>query len=75
MGWDLIWLFLVCWKGDGMVDAIDVAAQNGRIIMYGCVGLCKRTIDFFKVHRRRLEILSIEPRRDIDNCRFLNCPR
>lgn len=57
-------------EGDGMVDAINCAAQNGRIVMYGCIGICNKPVDFFKVHRKRLEIYSTEPRRDIDNRRF-----
>ncbi|MBQ6595739.1 MAG: alcohol dehydrogenase catalytic domain-containing protein [Clostridia bacterium] len=57
-------------EGDGMVDAIDLAAMCGRIVMYGCIGVCNRPIDFFKVHRKRLEIYSTEPRRDIDMRRF-----
>lgn len=56
--------------GDGMVDAIDCAATCGRIIMYGCIGTCHKPVDFFKVHRKRLEIYSTEPRRDIDMRRF-----
>ncbi len=57
-------------EGDGMVDAIDLCAMCGRIVMYGCIGVCNRPIDFFKVHRKRLEIYSTEPRRDIDMRRF-----
>jgi L-iditol 2-dehydrogenase len=57
-------------SGDGMVDAIDAAAQNGRIVMYGCIGTCSKPIDFFKVHKKRLDIYSTEPKRDIDNRRF-----
>lgn len=57
-------------EGNGMVDAIDAAAQNGRIVMYGCIGTCTKPIDFFKVHKRRLDILTTEPKRDIDNRRF-----
>lgn len=57
-------------EGDGMVDAIDCVAQNGKIIMYGCIGICNKPIDFFKVHRKRTEIISTEPRRDIDMRRF-----
>lgn len=53
-------------EGDGMVDAIDCAAFCGKIVMYGCIGVCSKPIDFFKVHRKRLEIYSTEPRRDID---------
>jgi L-iditol 2-dehydrogenase len=57
-------------EGDGMVDAIDCAALCGRIVMYGCIGMCHKPVDFFKVHRRRLEIVATEPRRDIDMRRF-----
>jgi L-iditol 2-dehydrogenase len=38
--------------------------------MYGCIGVCRKPVDFFKVHRRRLEIYSTEPRRDIDMRRY-----
>lgn len=57
-------------EGDGMVDAIDCSALRGRIVMYGCIGVCNKPIDFFKVHRKRLEIYSTEPRTDIDMRRF-----
>lgn len=57
-------------EGSGMVDAIDAAAQNGRIVMYGCIGTCHKPVDFFKVHKKRLDILSTEPKRDIDNRRY-----
>lgn len=57
-------------EGDGIVDAIDVAAQNGKIVLYGCIGKTTKTIDLFKVHRKRLDILTTEPRRDIDMRRF-----
>lgn len=53
-------------EGDGMVDAIDCGALAGRIVMYGCIGMCRKPVDFFKVHRRRLDIYSTEPKRDID---------
>ncbi len=56
--------------GDGMVDAIDCCAVGARLVMYGCIGMCRKPVDFFKVHRRRLEIYSTEPRRDIDMRRF-----
>jgi threonine dehydrogenase-like Zn-dependent dehydrogenase len=29
-------------EGGGMVDAINSAAQNGRIVMYGCIGTCHK---------------------------------
>ncbi|WP_231884804.1 zinc-dependent alcohol dehydrogenase [Paenibacillus elgii] len=57
-------------EGSGMVDAINAAAQNGRIIMYGCIGTCHEPIDFFKIHKKRLDIFSTEPKRDIDNRRL-----
>jgi threonine dehydrogenase-like Zn-dependent dehydrogenase len=58
-------------EGDAMVDAIDACAQNGRIVMYGAIGKCTKPIDFFKMHRKRVDIFSTEPKRDIDNLRFL----
>lgn len=59
-------------EGEGMVDAINCTAQNGRIIMYGCIGTCKKPIDFFKIHKKRIDIYSTEPKRDIDNRRFFD---
>lgn len=52
-------------EGAGMVDALDCLATSGRIVMYGCIGLCHEPFDFFKLHRRRGEILSTEPRSDL----------
>jgi threonine dehydrogenase-like Zn-dependent dehydrogenase len=57
-------------EGDGMVDAIDCAAFAGKIVMYGCIGVCNTPVDFLKVHRKRLDIFSTEPKRDIDMRRF-----
>lgn len=57
-------------EGDGMVDAIECCSLCGKIVMYGCIGVCRKPLDFFKVHRKRLEIYSTEPRRDIDMRRF-----
>lgn len=57
-------------EGDGMVDALDVLATCGRIVMYGCIGTCHQPFDFFKLHRKRGEILSTEPKRDVDMRRF-----
>lgn len=57
-------------EGDGMIDAIDCCSTGGKIVMYGCIGICNKPIDFFKVHRKRLEIYSTEPRRDIDMRRY-----
>lgn len=59
-------------EGDGMIDAIDCCAQNGSIIMYGCIGICHKPVDFFKVHRKRIDIYSTEPKRDIDMRRFFD---
>lgn len=57
-------------EGDGMVDAIDCCALCARLVMYGCVGVCHKPVDFFKVHRKRIDIFSTEPKRDIDNRRL-----
>ena len=59
-------------EGDGMADAMDCAAFAGRIVMYGCIGVCHKPLDFFKVHRKRLDIFSTEPKRDIDMRRFFD---
>lgn len=53
-------------EGDGMVDALDCLATCGKIVMYGCIGTCNQPFDFFKLHRKRGEILSTEPKRDVD---------
>lgn len=57
-------------EGDGVLDAIDCVAMCGRIILYGCLGVCSKPIDFYALHRKRLEIYSTEPRRDIDMVRY-----
>ena len=57
--------------GDGMRDALDAVALGGRIILYGCIGTC-RDFDFFKMHRKRCEIHSTEPKRDIDMRRYFD---
>lgn len=57
-------------EGDGVVDAIDCAAMCGRVVLYGCIGVCKKPIDFFKAHRKRLEFYMTEPRRDVDMRRY-----
>lgn len=59
-------------EGDGVVDAIDCAAFGGRIVLYGCIGICNKPIDFFQVHRKRLDLYSTEPKRDIDMRRFFD---
>jgi len=57
-------------EGDGMVDALDCLATCGKIVMYGCIGTCHQPFDFFKLHRKRGEILSTEPKRDLDMRRY-----
>ncbi|TXT62411.1 MAG: Molecular chaperone GroES [Promethearchaeota archaeon] len=57
-------------EGDGVADAIECVAQNGIIVLYGCIGICNTPLDFFKVHRKRTAIISTEPRRDIDMRRY-----
>ena len=57
-------------EGDGMVDALDCLATCGKIVMYGCIGTCHKPFDFFKLHRKRGEILSTEPKRDVDMRRY-----
>jgi threonine dehydrogenase-like Zn-dependent dehydrogenase len=59
-------------EGDGVTDAIDCAAFAGRIVLYGCIGVCNKPVDFFKVHRKRIDIFSTEPKRDIDMRRFFD---
>ena len=51
--------------------SLDAVAIGGRIILYGCIGTC-REFDFFKMHRKRCEIQSTEPKRDIDMRRFFD---
>lgn len=57
-------------EGDGVIDAMDCAAMCAKIVMYGCIGVCRKPLDFFKAHRKRLEFYLTEPRRDIDMRRF-----
>lgn len=57
--------------GEGMVDALDMLATCGKIVMYGCIGTCNKPFDFFKLHRKRGEILSTEPKRDLDMRRYM----
>ncbi len=58
-------------EGEGMVDALDCCAFAGRIILYGCIAPC-RDFDWLKVHRKRVDILSTEPKRDIDMRRWFS---
>ena len=57
-------------EGDGIIDAINCCAMCAKIILYGCIGVCSKPVDFFKIHKKRLEIFSTEPRRDIDMRRY-----
>jgi threonine dehydrogenase-like Zn-dependent dehydrogenase len=57
-------------EGDGMTDALDCLATCGKIVMYGCIGTCHEPFDFFKLHRKRGDILSTEPKRDVDMRKF-----
>lgn len=57
-------------EGNGIVDAIDCCATGAKLVLYGCIGICNKPIDFFKVHRKRIDILSTEPKRDADNRRY-----
>lgn len=52
-------------EGDGMMDALDCVAMRGKIVMYGCIGTCNIPFDFFKLHKKRADILSTEPKSDI----------
>lgn len=57
-------------EGTSIADALYCARTGGKIVMYGGIGICEEKIDFFKVHQKRLEILSTEPKRDIDMYRY-----
>ena len=35
-------------EGDGMVDAINCTAFAGKVVMYGCIGICNTPVDFLK---------------------------
>ncbi len=58
-------------EGDSVIDALDACAQNAKLIMYGGIGKTSKTMDFFKMHRRRVDILTTEPKRDVDNHKLL----
>lgn len=57
-------------EGNGMVDALHACAFGGRIVMYGCIGSCEEPFDFFKMHKKRVDIYSTEPKSDIAMRRF-----
>jgi len=56
-------------EGNGMRDALDCSAFAGMIVLYGCIAPCT-DFDWLKVHRKRVDILSTEPKRDIDMRRW-----
>lgn len=56
-------------EGNGMMDALDCCAFAGRIILYGCIAPCS-DFDWLKLHRKRVDILTTEPKRDIDMRRW-----
>lgn len=57
-------------EGASVYDALECTRTGGKIVMYGGIGTCSIPFDFFKMHRQRAEILSTEPKRDIDMYRF-----
>ena len=56
-------------EGNGMMDALDCCAFAGQIILYGCIAPCN-DFDWLKLHRKRVDILTTEPKRDIDMRRW-----
>ena len=57
-------------EGASVYDALECTRTGGKIVMYGGIGTCSVPFDFFKLHRQRAEILSTEPKRDIDMYRY-----
>jgi threonine dehydrogenase-like Zn-dependent dehydrogenase len=57
-------------EGGSVADIVNCGRTGGKIVLYGGIGICRQELDFFKIHRMRLEILSTEPKRDIDMYRF-----
>ncbi|MFY0654559.1 MAG: alcohol dehydrogenase catalytic domain-containing protein [Cyclobacteriaceae bacterium] len=57
-------------EGNGMIDALNACAFGGRIVMYGCIGPCNDEFDFFKMHKKRVDIFSTEPKSDMDMRRY-----
>jgi L-iditol 2-dehydrogenase len=56
--------------GSGVADAVEAAAQNGRIVIYGCLGKGREPLDFFRIHRKRLDLFSTEPKTDAEMRRY-----
>ena len=57
-------------EGDCVSDAVQCCRIGGKVVLYGGIGMAQEPFDFFSVHRRRVEIISTEPRRDIDMYRY-----
>lgn len=57
-------------EGASVYDALECTRTGGKVVMYGGIGTCNIPFDFFKLHKTRAEILSTEPKRDIDMYRF-----
>jgi len=57
-------------EGDCVVDAISCCRIGGKVVMYGGIGKTSQPVDYFAMHRKRAEILSTEPKRDIDMYRY-----
>ncbi len=57
-------------EGDCVMDAVNITRVGGKVVLYGGIGTARQPFDFFKVHRRRVSIISTEPRRDIDMYRY-----
>lgn len=57
-------------EGYSAYDAVCCARTGAKVVLYGGIGKCNEPFDFFKVHRQRVEILSTEPKRDIDMYRY-----
>jgi threonine dehydrogenase-like Zn-dependent dehydrogenase len=58
-------------EGNGVADALDACAFGGRIVLYGCIAPTN-SFDWLKLHRKRADILSTEPKRDIDMRRWFS---
>jgi threonine dehydrogenase-like Zn-dependent dehydrogenase len=56
-------------EGERMMDALDCCAFAGRLVLYGCIAPCT-DFDWLKLHRKRVDILTTEPKRDIDMRRW-----
>jgi L-iditol 2-dehydrogenase len=57
-------------EGVCVADAISCCRIGGNAVMYGGIGVANLPFDFFAMHRKRAEMLSTEPKRDIDMYRY-----